>query len=195
MIMALFRTRLDNGCVGHVIELLVGACWWLLRLFLSFIVLTEQSEGSDCIVEHAFYAHILLLPKGSPSTLLSPRLCDLPNMTDFAYPLFPIVSFIGFVLALVPLLWHLQAWNSGTCYFMLWTALSCLNKFVNSVVWAGNVANTSPAICEICELQGSHRIPRELTLIFQLLALLSVHLSVFPLPHYASTDVYTRLRE
>ncbi|KAH6907369.1 pheromone receptor Rcb2 B44 [Coprinopsis sp. MPI-PUGE-AT-0042] len=68
---------------------------------------------------------------------------------DPTYPLFPVVAFIGFVVSLVPLPWHLQAWNSGTCFFMMWTSLACLNQFVNSLVWSGNVTNHSPVWCEI----------------------------------------------
>ncbi|KIY48905.1 pheromone receptor [Fistulina hepatica ATCC 64428] len=69
--------------------------------------------------------------------------------TDPSYPLFPICAFLGFVFALIPLPWHMQSWNSGTCFFMAWTALACLNQFVNSVVWAGNVLNPAPWWCEI----------------------------------------------
>ncbi|KIJ08360.1 hypothetical protein PAXINDRAFT_182292 [Paxillus involutus ATCC 200175] len=65
------------------------------------------------------------------------------------YPLFPVFAFLGFVLALVPLPWHLQAWNSGTCAYMLWVSLSCLVQFVNSVVWHGNVNNPAPVWCDI----------------------------------------------
>lgn len=72
-------------------------------------------------------------------------------MSDITYPLFPILSCIGFVLSLIPLPWHLQAWNSGTCYFMIWSALSCLNKFVNSIVFAHGAVDSAPALCEICE--------------------------------------------
>lgn len=83
----------------------------------------------------------------------------LESMTlDPTYPLFPVVAFIGFVAVLVPLPWHLQAWNSGTCFFMMWTALACLNQFVNSIVWSGNVVNHSPAWCEICMSNSTLRI-------------------------------------
>ncbi|EDR00817.1 STE3-like pheromone receptor [Laccaria bicolor S238N-H82] len=68
---------------------------------------------------------------------------------DPTYPLFPVFSFIGFVLCLIPLPWHLHAWNSGTCAFMIWTALSCLVGFVNSIVWSGNVNNPAPIWCDI----------------------------------------------
>nr|AAR99648.1 7-transmembrane pheromone receptor Bar3 [Schizophyllum commune] len=70
-------------------------------------------------------------------------------MLDPTYPLFPTFAFLGFVLALVPLPWHLQAWNSGTCFFMVWTALGCLNQFVNSIVWKDNAINSAPIWCEI----------------------------------------------
>ncbi|KAF5342932.1 hypothetical protein D9758_014955 [Tetrapyrgos nigripes] len=68
---------------------------------------------------------------------------------DPTYPLFPIFSFLGFFLPLIPLPWHLQAWNSGTCYFIFWSSLSSLNQFVNSIVWHGNALNPAPIWCDI----------------------------------------------
>ncbi|KAF4611600.1 hypothetical protein D9613_004065 [Agrocybe pediades] len=65
------------------------------------------------------------------------------------YPIFPIFAFLGFVLVLIPLPWHLQALNSGTCLFMIWTAIGCLNQFVNSVVWHGNIIDWAPIWCDI----------------------------------------------
>ncbi|GAW04838.1 pheromone receptor [Lentinula edodes] len=70
-------------------------------------------------------------------------------MANLDYPLFPIFAFFGFVLPLIPLPWHFQAWNSGTCYFMLWASLACLNQFVNSIIWKGNVINSAPVWCDI----------------------------------------------
>jgi pheromone a factor receptor len=70
--------------------------------------------------------------------------------SDPTYPAFPIFSFLGFVLVLVPLPWHFQAWNSGTCLFMIWTALSCLIGFINSLVWMDNVNDVAPVWCDIC---------------------------------------------
>jgi pheromone a factor receptor len=71
-------------------------------------------------------------------------------MRDALYPLFSIFSFLGFVLVLIPLRWHLQAWNSGTCFYMMWAALACLNTFVNSIVWADDTLNRAPVWCDIC---------------------------------------------
>ncbi|EIW56741.1 STE3-domain-containing protein [Trametes versicolor FP-101664 SS1] len=68
---------------------------------------------------------------------------------DPTWPAYPIVSFLGFIIALVPLPWHLQAWNSGTCYYMIWTALGCLNEFVNSVIFAQSAVNVAPVWCDI----------------------------------------------
>ncbi|KAM5538796.1 hypothetical protein V8D89_007518 [Ganoderma adspersum] len=70
-------------------------------------------------------------------------------MVDPTYPLFPVFAFLGFILALIPLPWHLEAWNSSTCYYMMWTSLACLNAFVNSVVWAKDALNHSPGWCDI----------------------------------------------
>ncbi|KAJ7588784.1 STE3-like pheromone receptor [Mycena floridula] len=68
---------------------------------------------------------------------------------DPTYPLFPICAFLGFILCLIPLPWHFQAWNSGTCAFMIWTSALCLVGFVNSIVWAGSVDNIAPIWCDI----------------------------------------------
>ncbi|KAF8174226.1 pheromone A receptor-domain-containing protein [Pholiota molesta] len=69
--------------------------------------------------------------------------------SDPTYPLFPVLSFLGFVLVLVPLPWHLQAWNSGTCAFMIWTSLACLIEFINGQIWAGNLNDNLPVWCDI----------------------------------------------
>ncbi|RXW13263.1 hypothetical protein EST38_g12588 [Candolleomyces aberdarensis] len=68
---------------------------------------------------------------------------------EATYPLFPIFCLLGFIFSVIPLPWHLQAWNSGTVYFMMWSALACLNLFINSIVWADNVRNSAPIWCEI----------------------------------------------
>lgn len=70
-------------------------------------------------------------------------------MADPTYPAFPIFAFLGFLLVLIPLPWHLEAWNSGTCYYMMWAAVACLNQFVNSIVWHKNALNLAPVWCDI----------------------------------------------
>lgn len=73
------------------------------------------------------------------------------TFSDPTYPLFPIFAFLGFFIVLIPLPWHLQAWNSGTCIFMIWTAIGCLNQFINSIVWHGNFTDWAPLWCDICK--------------------------------------------
>nr|AAQ96349.3 pheromone receptor Rcb3 B47 [Coprinopsis cinerea] len=68
---------------------------------------------------------------------------------DPTYPAFPIFAFIGFVLVLIPFPWHLQAWNSGTCLYMIWTAIGCLNMFINSIIWHRNAIDWAPVWCDI----------------------------------------------
>ena len=84
-------------------------------------------------VRHAYPSSLLLLFEMDPS-----------------YPAFPIAALIGLILVLIPFPWHLQAWNSGTCLFMFWSALISLNLFVNSIVWHGNALNPAPIWCDIC---------------------------------------------
>ncbi|KAL0952910.1 hypothetical protein HGRIS_007125 [Hohenbuehelia grisea] len=64
-------------------------------------------------------------------------------------PLFSTFAFAGFLLVSIPLPWHLEAWNTGTCLYMMWTAIGCLNQFINSIVWNGNTVNWAPVWCDI----------------------------------------------
>uniref|UniRef100_A0A0W0FUY8 Putative STE3-like pheromone receptor STE3_Mr8 n=1 Tax=Moniliophthora roreri TaxID=221103 RepID=A0A0W0FUY8_MONRR len=67
------------------------------------------------------------------------------------YPnsLFTFFSFFGIILVTSCLPWNWQAWNAGSCLYILWTALACLNQFVNSIVWNGNIDNKAPIWCDI----------------------------------------------
>lgn len=95
---------------------------------------------------------LLILPPPSPKSPLT------RTMIDPTFPFFPIMAGLGFLLALVPLPWHLEAWNSGTCYYMMWTALACLNQFVNSIVWSDDAVNRAPIWCDICEFPRTSRL-------------------------------------
>jgi pheromone a factor receptor len=96
-------------------------------------------------------ASLSLVHLNSHGFSVSHLLLALSTMVEPLYPLFPIASFLGFVLVLIPLPWHLQAWNSGTCFFVLWTSLACLNQFINSVMWANDALNKAPVWCDICK--------------------------------------------
>ncbi|KAJ3829417.1 pheromone receptor [Lentinula raphanica] len=69
--------------------------------------------------------------------------------SDPTFPLYPVFAFLGFVLSIIPLPWHLHAWNSGTCAFMIWVGSFCLVLFVNSLIWANNAINSVPIWCDI----------------------------------------------
>ncbi|KAG7094426.1 hypothetical protein E1B28_008026 [Marasmius oreades] len=63
--------------------------------------------------------------------------------------LFSILSFLGFVLLSICLPWNMKAWNTGACCYIIWTALTCLTLFINSVVWEGSVSDVAPIWCDI----------------------------------------------
>ncbi|KAH9943676.1 putative fungal pheromone GPCR, STE3-type [Amylocystis lapponica] len=70
-------------------------------------------------------------------------------MGDLTYPLFPIFAFLGFIVALIPLPWHFEAWNAGTCLYMLWASLASLVEFIDAIVWNGTALNVAPVWCDI----------------------------------------------
>lgn len=45
--------------------------------------------------------------------------------------------------------WAESAWNVGTCLNMAWTALACLDYFVNSLIWNDNLHDPAPVWCDI----------------------------------------------
>ncbi|KAI0035537.1 pheromone A receptor-domain-containing protein [Vararia minispora EC-137] len=63
--------------------------------------------------------------------------------------LFSAISFVAFVLCVIPLYWHLEAWNIGTCMFILWAGFGSLVFFINSIIWNHNVVNWAPVWCDI----------------------------------------------
>lgn len=68
-----------------------------------------------------------------------------------SYPnaVFSVFAFLGFLMCAIPFPWHLEAWNTGTCVYMFWVGMGCLNAFINSVVWNGNAINWAPVWCDI----------------------------------------------
>ncbi|KAG1809287.1 pheromone A receptor-domain-containing protein [Suillus variegatus] len=69
--------------------------------------------------------------------------------SDPTYPAFTVLALIGVAVVLIPLPWHFQAWNSGTCLYMIWTALGLLNLAINSIVWRSSAINYAPIWCDI----------------------------------------------
>lgn len=69
--------------------------------------------------------------------------------TDAPNYVFSMFAFAGFILVSIPFPWHLEAWNTGTCLYMAWAGVGCLNGFINSIVWNGNAINWAPVWCDI----------------------------------------------
>jgi pheromone a factor receptor len=63
-------------------------------------------------------------------------------------PVFQPFALIGIILCLIPLPWHLEAWNTGTCLYMIWTALGLINSFANSIIWNHTAINLAPHWCD-----------------------------------------------
>ena len=117
-----------------------------------------RSLSKICVVYYYLRFYRLLIndgqqPRCSPS-------CQPPPMhsLDPTYPLYSVLSFLGFVVVLIPFSWHLQAWNAGTCAYMFWVSFACLIEFVNSLVWAGNLFDTIPVWCDISNYFSLHYI-------------------------------------
>ncbi|PPQ91377.1 hypothetical protein CVT25_004144 [Psilocybe cyanescens] len=65
---------------------------------------------------------------------------------------FSAFAFIGFVMCVISFPWQIESWNTGTCLYMAWAGLGCLNQFVNSVVWNHVYLNRAPVWCDICKI-------------------------------------------
>lgn len=50
---------------------------------------------------------------------------------------------------MIPLPWHLESWNVGTCLYMIWAGLQSLIMGINSIIWRSNVINSAPVWCDI----------------------------------------------
>jgi len=62
---------------------------------------------------------------------------------------FAAFAFLSFILVSIPLPWHLEAWNTGTCLSILWTGTGSLILSINAIIWDGNTVNWAPVWCDI----------------------------------------------
>lgn len=86
-----------------------------------------------------------------PSPTLTQRaVARHPTMSDLQYPAYSVLALISAVVVLIPLPWHLEAWNAGTCLYMIWTSIACLNFGINTIIWHNNALNPAPVWCDIC---------------------------------------------
>ncbi|THH11568.1 hypothetical protein EW146_g7998 [Bondarzewia mesenterica] len=74
---------------------------------------------------------------------------DVFAWLEYGYPAFPILVLLGFFIVMVPLPWHFSSQNSGTCLYIVWTAIACLNQFVNSVIWHNSAEDHTPVWCDV----------------------------------------------
>ncbi|KAI0061262.1 fungal pheromone STE3G-protein-coupled receptor, partial [Artomyces pyxidatus] len=70
-------------------------------------------------------------------------------MPSYSNSAFSACSFIGFIVSIVPFYWHARGTNVGTCLFMFWSSLGCLNLFIDSCIWKGNTMDVAPVWCDI----------------------------------------------
>ncbi|KAH9967100.1 GPCR fungal pheromone mating factor, partial [Russula compacta] len=69
-----------------------------------------------------------------------------------SYPpneVYTIFSFLGFLMSVIPLYWHMEAWNTGTCLAMGWIGVGCLMQCINSIIWNNNMADRARVYCLI----------------------------------------------
>ncbi|KAI0060065.1 STE3-domain-containing protein [Artomyces pyxidatus] len=70
-------------------------------------------------------------------------------MAEHSNAAFSAFAFIGFLLSAIPVYWNLESWNTGTCLYIAWIGLGCLNAFINSVVWNQSVLIVAPVWCDL----------------------------------------------
>lgn len=67
------------------------------------------------------------------------------------YPLTPIGNFIGFVLALLPLVSQIRKLSLAVWGYAVWIAIYDFIMFVNTIIWHNNVNIVVPVWCDIGE--------------------------------------------
>ncbi len=67
------------------------------------------------------------------------------------YPITPVGSFLGCVLALLPLISHIRKLSLAVWGYALWIAVDCFQTFVNTIIWHDNVNIVAPVWCDIGE--------------------------------------------
>jgi len=65
------------------------------------------------------------------------------------YPITPIGSFIGFVMALLPLISQIRKLSIAVWGYAIWIAAMNLQTFVNTIIWHDNVNVVVPVWCDI----------------------------------------------
>lgn len=67
------------------------------------------------------------------------------------YPITPIASFLGVVLAFLPLVSQIRKLSPAVWGYAFWIAVVNFQTFVNSIIWHDNVNIVVPIWCDIGE--------------------------------------------
>ncbi len=67
------------------------------------------------------------------------------------YPITPIGSFIGIILALLPLISQIRKLSLAVWGYAIWIAVNNIQSFVNTIIWHDNVNIVAPVWCDIGE--------------------------------------------
>lgn len=131
------------------------ACYvaqWLYGSGDSFLVgITTRTKHSFGNFRSLFVANKdMPKPDKSFSGLLLSFLSTMDVNVNPTYPLFSVFALLSFFFVLIPLPWHIQAWNVGTCAYIIWASVACLFEFINSIIWRNNALNLAPVWCDIC---------------------------------------------
>ncbi|KZV93647.1 fungal pheromone STE3G-protein-coupled receptor, partial [Exidia glandulosa HHB12029] len=49
------------------------------------------------------------------------------------------ITSVAIFCVLVPSIWHFSAWNTATCYMMMWTTIGCIIHIVDGSIWYHNI--------------------------------------------------------
>jgi Pheromone A receptor len=82
------------------------------------------------------------------------------------YPELPALGIIAAILVLVPLPRQIRARNVATIAIMFWLFEDCLANSINAIVWAGNLNDSAPFLCDLSEALCDLFNHRALTEIF-----------------------------
>ena len=67
------------------------------------------------------------------------------------YPELPALGIIAAILVLIPLPRQIRARNVATIAIMFWLFEDCLANSINAIVWAGNLNDSAPFLCDLSE--------------------------------------------
>ena len=73
------------------------------------------------------------------------------SLLHMQHPELPFFSFISALLVILPLSCHWPTRNVAVLALMSWLFIANVIYGINSLVWAGNIRNSVPVWCDICQ--------------------------------------------